>query len=146
MKSLSVLWRKKTLSEKLLRPMTLITLLAVGLSVVTWAAATATSQEPKSDDSTRHKTLRQLALERDLEFDVSDSCGDWEYGDLRWLGKYSDAIVLGRLREEESFFDGENHISTRYVVDLSRIFKDGTSESLPLWRAMSSSFLPKGAS
>lgn len=130
------LWSKKSPKEKILRSITFLALLSVSLSVAAWAIAYAQKQDPKSADTTRPKTLRERALERDIEFDMLEGHFDQEYGDLRWLAKHSDAIVLGRLLEGESFFNGDNHISTKYVVDLSRIIKDGTSESILLWQSL----------
>lgn len=132
MKSLLIMWSRKSLKEKILRSITLLTLLGVCLSLAAWAVASARKQDPKSADNTRPKTLREMALERDIESDILEGHFDHEYGDLRWLAKHSDAIVLGRILEGESFFDGENHISTRYVLDLNRIIKDGTPESIAL--------------
>lgn len=140
MKSLSILWSKKSPKEKILRSITVLTLLSVSLSVAAWAIASAQKQDPKSIDSTRPKTLRERALERDVEFDMREGHFDSQYGDLRWLAKYSDAIVLGRILEEESYFSGDYEITTKYKVDVQRIIKDGTPEAALLAQSLGRQF------
>lgn len=140
MKSLSILWSKKSPKEKILRSITFLTLLSVSLSMAAWAIAFAQKQEPKSIDSTRPKTLREEALERDVEFDLREGHFDQEYGDLRWLAKHSDAIVLGRILEEESYFSGDNNIATRYKVEVHQVIQDLTPEAGRLSQSVGNDF------
>ncbi len=89
MNSLSILWSTKSPREKILRSITLLTLLGIGVSVAAWAVASARRQDPKSAQNSSPKTLRERALERDIEFDMLAGHFDQEYGDLRWLAKHS---------------------------------------------------------
>ncbi len=119
---------KKSLKEKLLRSITILTLLIACLAFATCATALGRKQHSEVADKNKPKTLRERALERDIEFDRPEG-HDFEYGDLRLLAEHSDAIVLGRILEEESYFSGDYSITTRYKVDVQRIVKDGTAEA-----------------
>ncbi|HET6892382.1 MAG TPA: hypothetical protein VFH31_14870 [Pyrinomonadaceae bacterium] len=140
MKSLSILWGRKSLKEKILRSITLLTLVGVCLSVAAWVVASARKQEPKNTDNARPKTLRERALAGDVEFDMLEGHFDKEYGDLRWLAKHSDAIVLGRILEEESYFSGDQNITTRYKVEVQRVIKDERPEAGRLSQSLGKSF------
>jgi hypothetical protein len=136
----TTLWSKKSPKEKILRSITFLTLLSVALSVAAWAIASAQKQDPKSADTTRSKTLREKALEQDVEIDMREGHFDREYSDLRTLAKHSDAIVVGRLLKEESYFSGDNHITTIYTVDVQQVIKDGTSEAGRLSQSVGNEF------
>jgi hypothetical protein len=126
--------------KKALRSLTLLTLLAAAFSVTAWAVSVVQeqvgSQQPQDRSSTKRKTLREIAQEQDIEFDMREGHFDKEYSDLRWLAKHSDAIVLGRILEEETYFSGDNDITTKYKVDVHRIIKDGTSAAALLSQSL----------
>jgi hypothetical protein len=94
------------------------------------------AQQSQNTNNVRARTLRERAHEQDIEFDMREGHFDREYSDLRWLAKHSDAIVLGRILEEESYFSGDNDIATKYKVDVHRIIKDGTSEAAVLSQSL----------
>jgi hypothetical protein len=119
----TTLGSKKSPKAKILR-----SLLSVALSVAAWATASAQKQEPKNAD-TSPKTLREKVLEQDIEIEMRVGHFDREYDDLRSLAKHSDAIVVGRLLQEDSYFSGDNDVATRYTVDVLQVIKDGTSEA-----------------
>ncbi len=139
MKSLSILWLRKSLKEKVLRSITLLTLFSVCVAVAGWVAS-ARKQDQKGADSGRSKTLREMVLERDVEFDMTEGHFDREYEDLRWLAKHSDAIVLGRILEEESYFSGHNNITTRYKVEIQRVIKDDRPNAGRLSQSLGKNF------
>lgn len=121
--------------KKLLRSVTMLTLLAVALSLTAWAVAFVQRQpggQPAQADQTKRKTLRDLGRERDIEVEVPDVEFNLEYGDLRTLAEHAHAVVVGHVDTEESSFSGDDHIITSYSLTLERVLKDGTAKTIPL--------------
>jgi hypothetical protein len=110
-----------------LRTFTIITLLIMTFSVTAWAVLMLGSVRPeaKQDTSTqRLKSLRDVALERDVELNRERESDAEFTGDLHALVKRANAIVQGRITEAESSFTGNRHIDTYLTVDVQRVLKD----------------------
>ena len=125
--------------KKALRSLTFLTLLAAALSVTGWAVSFVKPQSSGTqapDNKVRRKTLREIAQERDVEAEISNTEADSEYADLRLLAKNAEAIVIGRILDEESAFDGDDNISTNYAVHVQRVLKDKTPELIPMLRQL----------
>lgn len=82
------------------------------------------------------KTLRDIGRERDFESEVAISDSNTEYADLRLLAKHSDAVVIGRINEEASAFDGDDDIFTTYIVDVNRVVIDKTAKVLSILKLL----------
>lgn len=89
-------------------------------------------------DNGRPKSLKQRALERDVEV---ESTAESNIGsvDLPTLASGASAIILGRITNTKSFFDESGDakleygdiITTEYEVEVQRIFKNATLERMP---------------
>ena len=114
------------MKKRLLRPVTLLTLTAAVLSLTAWAIASAPRQDARAaqTDETKRKTLRDIARERDVEIQETEGELDGEYDDLHRLAKHAEAIVVGRITDAQSSFDGDDYIYTTYQVDVLRVVKD----------------------
>jgi hypothetical protein len=116
--------------KKALRSLTILTILAVALSVTAWAMSSmrqqSRNQQPQDANGTRRKTLREVAQERDAEV-IAHPHSETEISDLHDLAKSSRAIVLGRItRVEPSFTPSGEFIQTFYTLDIQRVLKDTT--------------------
>lgn len=116
--------------KKAFRSLTILTVLAVALSVTAWAMSSmqqqSRNQQPQNANSTRRKTLREVAQERDAEV-IAHPHSETEISDLHYLAKSSRAIVLGRItRVEPSFTESGEFIRTFYTLDVQRVLKDTT--------------------
>ena len=95
-----------------LRSLTILTLLAAALSVTAWAVSLVNPQsgdKQAQGSKTKRKTLRDIAQERDVEAEVSDTESNSEYEDFRLLAKHAEAIVVGRVLDEESACVGDDY-------------------------------------
>lgn len=118
---------------------TLFALLAFIFSVVAFSGSVATPpQSSANSNQARPKKLREIAMERDVEVEgVSESHS--EYPTLEDLTKGAAAIVYGRIIDSKSFFDESGDpileygelITTEYTVDVLRVLKDKTLDTLP---------------
>lgn len=119
------------------RSMTLLTLLAV--LVATLAVLLVQRQgAAKSRDvkQTKQEKLREIAMKRDVEVQGPSGCdlGDTSLANLK---SESGAIVYGRITGSSSFFDESSpseagdYITTEYTVEVLRVLKDTTLESMP---------------
>jgi hypothetical protein len=125
--------------KPILRWVTLLTLLSVTVAalavLLVQQQGAAKSQHVKQ---TKQKKLREIAMERDVEVEgVSESHS--EYPTFEELTKDAAAIVYGRIIDSRSFFDESGDpvleygelITTEYTVDVLRVLKDKTSDTLP---------------
>ena len=126
--------------NKRLRPLTILTFSSFAFLLTVWAISLVRAENSRRNkgpaSSYQAKTLRQRAEQGDTQEDVREGHFNREYGDLRWLAKHSDVIVLGRIFQEGSYFSTDNEIQTKYQVEVVRVVKDGTSESNSLWRSL----------
>ncbi|HYG10940.1 MAG TPA: hypothetical protein VD835_13410 [Pyrinomonadaceae bacterium] len=116
------------MKPRLLRSLTILTLAVVTFGVTTWAVVFVKGQPAQNINDARKKTLRERAQEQDVEFEMREGHHVREYEDLSLLAKHADAIVFGRILEEESYFSSDDYITTSYKVDVQRVIKDGTAE------------------
>lgn len=109
-----------------IRMMTVLALSGIAFSLAVWATASERQQgSPVSQtDRAKRKTLRDIARDRDVEIEVPDLENSVEYGDFGLLASHAEAIVVGRLIEEQSAFDGDDHIVTTYSLNVYRVIKD----------------------
>lgn len=127
--------------NKALRSLTIFTLSSFTVLLAVWAISLVRAQNTDRGNrglavSQQAKTLRQRAEQGDTQEDVREGHSNKEYGDLRWLAKHSDVIVFGKIIHQESYFSTDNEIQTRYQVELARVIKDGTSDSVSLWQSL----------
>src|SRR2546423_5968696 len=116
---------------------TLLALLGFIFSVFAFSGSVATQQRSADSDQVRPKKLSEIALERDVEVEgVSESHS--EYPTFEELTKDATAIVYGRIIDSKSAFaearnpiDYGEVITTRYTVDVLRVLKDQTLDTLP---------------
>jgi hypothetical protein len=114
------------MTNKLLRSVTVLTLAGLLVTLTAWAVASTPRQggQAARDVGQKRKTLRDIARERDIEFEVSAEELNTEYHDLRMLAKGAEAIIVGRITDEESSFDGDDSIFTTYRLDVLRVIKE----------------------
>lgn len=127
------------MNKRVLSLTTVLVLLLVILSVAAFSGSVATQQQGSANSrQARPKKLREIALERNVEVEgVSESHS--EYPTFEELTKGAAAIVYGRIVDSESFFDESGDpvleygelITTEYTVDVLRVLKDKTLETLP---------------
>lgn len=127
--------------NKALRSLTIVTLVSFAVLLAVWAISLVRAQNTDQGNrglavSQQAKTLRLRAEQGDTQEDVREGHFNREYGDLRWLAKHSDVIVFGKISQQESYFSTDNEIQTRYHVELFRVIKDGTSDSVSLWQSL----------
>lgn len=111
------------MKKKILRAITILTLVTAAFSVTGWAVSVMRSQnnqKPEPAQSLRPKKVREIARERDVEISLPESDTNLEWDDLSSLTRNSVAIVAGQITEEESRFSGNNHVLTYYNVDVKR--------------------------
>jgi hypothetical protein len=116
----------------LMRTLAVLSLSGLAL-LTTWAIGS--SAQPKTQATqpvgTKLNTLREIAKERDVEVEVPEMESTTEYEDLGLLAKQAEAIVVARLIDEESAFDGDDHILTSCRLDVQRVLKQ-TQLNAPL--------------
>ena len=105
---------------KILRFMTV----GAALAAVASLAISSTGVAGKQQGETKFQKLREIGAERDVEVQIPNVENESEYSDLESLSKSSYAIVVGRITNEESRFDGDDYIVTTYNVDVQRVIKD----------------------
>ncbi|MGQ0762745.1 MAG: hypothetical protein ACT4OT_12135 [Acidobacteriota bacterium] len=85
----------------------------------------------------KQKKLSEIAKERDVEIEGLSGCEglDMNLADLR---ENSKAIIYGRIFSSKSYFDDSGGpeqygeiITSEYIVEVLRVIRDRTSESLP---------------
>jgi hypothetical protein len=126
---------------KALRSLTIFTFSLFAFLLTVWVFALVRAQNSDGGNRTiaysqQTSTLRQKAEQGDTQEDVREGHSNKEYGDLRWLAKHSDVIVFGKVFQQESYFSTDNEIQTRYQVELIRVIKDGTPDSISLWQSL----------
>lgn len=129
------------MGNRILRSLTIFTFSLFALLLMAWAISLVRAEDTARPNrpltySHQTKTLRQRAEQSDTQEDVRDGHFNREYGNLRWLAKHSDVIVFGKIFQEDSYFSTDNEIQTRYQVEVVRVIKDGTSESISLWQSL----------
>src|ERR1044072_900343 len=114
------------MTNKLLRSVTVLALAGLVVTLTAWAVASTTRQGGQAAPGAgqKGKTLRDIARERDVEFEESAEELNSEYDDLGTLAKGAEAIIVGRITGEESSFDGDDHIITAYQLNVLRVIKD----------------------
>ncbi len=105
---------------------TILVLCGIALSMAFWTSA---SERPErsagtQSDGAKRKTFRDLARERDIEVDVPQWESTVEYRDLGLLARHAEAIVVGRITDEQSTFGGDDYITTTHSLDVQRVIKD----------------------
>jgi hypothetical protein len=117
------------MKDRILRFMTAGAVLAMVASLAIWSTGVVGKQQGE----TKFKKLREIGVERDVEVSVPNVENESEYTDLESLSKAAYAIVVGRITDEKSDFDGDDSITTAYNVEVQRVIKDAhtTTTSLP---------------
>ena len=116
------------MKDKILRVVTIAAVLAAVASLAVWSANVIGKQQ----NGTKVKKLSEIGSERNVEVSVPNIHGNAEYTDLESLSKAAYAIVVGRITEEKSTFDGDDSIFTTYSFDVQRVIKDAhTTTSIP---------------
>lgn len=126
------------MKKKVLNSMTLLTVLAVtvGALTVSLVQRHGSAQSPNVSQA-QQKNVRDRAKQGDVE--VPGSSGhDLAYTTRAHLESGSRAIVYGRIVDSKSFFDESGGpvqygelITTEYLVEVLRVLKDTTLESMP---------------
>ena len=113
------------MKNKIIRSLTFLTLAGIILSLTAWAIASSRHQNSAATqaDSPRRKSLHEIAQARDVEIDVPELENMIEYEDIRILAKHAQAIVIAQLTDEESAFDGGDHILTSYRLNVQSVLK-----------------------
>lgn len=101
-------------------------------------ALTALTQVSSAQNKVRPKSLKERAIERDVEVE-STSESDLAAATLPVLTRGSSAIIVGKVKDAKSFFDESGHpaleygdiITTEYDVDVLRVLKNTTLERMP---------------
>lgn len=114
------------MTNKLLRSVTVLTLAGLVVTFTAWAVASTPRQGGQAAQGAgqKRKTLRDIARERDIEFEDSGGELSVEYDDLRALAKHAEAIIIGRITDEESSFSSDDRIATAYQLNVLRVIKD----------------------
>lgn len=102
------------------------------------AAPTALTQVSSGQGKVRPKSLKERALERDIEVE-STSESDLPAATLPVLTSGSSAIIVGKITAAKSFFDESGHpaleygdiITTEYDIEVLRVLKNTTLERMP---------------
>lgn len=116
------------MKDRLLRILAITAVFAASAAVTTWSTG-VTGQQPEGQ---KQKTLRERGAENNVRVTVPNQEYDSEYSDLQSLAKAAYLIVVGRIVEEQSAFDGDNHIVTTYKLDVQRVMKDAHLISRPV--------------
>lgn len=123
------------MNKRVLSLMTLLVLLVGIYSVVASSGSVVPHQDPTKSRQPKPRKLNEIALDREVEVEGADL----SHGEAQALQDLSEAkaIVYARIIDSKSFFDesspqekGEN-ITTEYAVEVLRVLKDKTSESMP---------------
>ncbi|MCM3905733.1 MAG: hypothetical protein ND866_28915 [Pyrinomonadaceae bacterium] len=126
------------MKKKVMSSMTLLTVLAVtvGALAVSLVQRHGSAKSPNVSQA-QQKKLRELAMQRDVEVE-GNSGSDLAFTTLASLKSGSKAIVYGRIMDSKSFFDESGQpaeygevITTEYTVEVLRVLKDTTLESMP---------------
>jgi hypothetical protein len=124
-------------AKKMLRSISVLSLfLVIPAGVAVWPMSRQDAANRANAGQAKQKKLREIAMERDVEFETGDT-SDLEYASLEGLKKESNAIVYGQIIDSKSFFDESGApieygelITTEYTVDVLRIFKNTTLETM----------------
>lgn len=117
------------------RPLTVVTLISIMLSITVWSSTVFDKPQESPvqavSQNKRAKSLRDMALERDIEQESSSCAG--EFGDLSSLSKSASTIVVGGILDATSSFSEDGHdIITKYSVDMERLTKAEAPISIPI--------------
>ena len=124
------------MANRLLRSLSIVTFSFFAVCLAAWDISLVRGQVTEGGYTRQTATLRQRAEQGDTQEEVREGHSAREYGDLRWLTKQSDVIVFGKILQEESYFATDDEIQTRYRVDVVRVIKDATTESVSLWHSL----------
>ena len=122
--------------RKVSRILTIMTLASITLITAGLLGGVQSQQEQSKDagvpaDMLQRKTLREIAQERDVEFESFPEIA--EFNELPLLTRISKVIVIGKLIDSESSFTKSGHdIVTIFSVDVHRVLKSDTSIEFPL--------------
>ena len=102
------------------------------------ASHAPTQSAATNQDKARPKSLKERALERDVEIE-STAEADMASATLPALIKESSAIIVGKITNAKSFFDESGDpileygdiITTEYGVEVLRVLKNTTLERMP---------------
>ena len=116
--------------------MTLVVLAAAVFSGAVFSGSLSHQQGTVNSGQTRPKKLREIAMERNVEVEGPSGCNlaDMSLADL---STSSSAIVYGRIIDSKSFFDESSpsesgdYITTEYAIEVLRVLKDRTLETMP---------------
>lgn len=108
------------------------------LAPTRFAASVASTQVSPGQNKVRPKSLKERALERDVEVE-STSESDLATATLPVLTSGSSAIIVGKIKDARSFFDESGHpaleygdiITTEYDIEVLRVLKNTTLEKMP---------------
>jgi len=122
--------------KKLTGYVAVFALIAICISIAVFSQPSA--QRAQKPSEPRPKKLREIALDRDVEIEgTSESHSEFAKSDD--LLKEASAIVHGRIIDSDSFFDKSGDpileygeiITTEYSIQVLKVLKDKTSETLP---------------
>lgn len=111
-------------------------LLAVSVSVAVFNRSAASQPRFANSNQGKQKKLREIAMERDVEVEGPSGC-DLADMSLADLSTSSSAVVYGWIIDSKSFFDESSpsesgdYITTEYTVEILRVLKDKTLETMP---------------
>lgn len=109
-----------------------------GASTTQSDAPIALTQVSATQDKVRPKSLKERALERDVEVESTFE-SDLPTATLPVLTRGSSAIIVGKIKDAKSFFDESGHptleygdiITTEYEIEVLRVLKNTTLERMP---------------
>lgn len=96
------------------------------------ASSGSSTQVSSDQDRVRLKSLKERALERDVEVE-STAESDFAAATLPALISGSSVIIFGKIKDARSFFDEEygDIITTEYNIEVLRVLKNTTLERMP---------------
>lgn len=113
----------------------LVSLIAVGVAV---SRGSHLDTVPPNRGQDKPKTLRELAMERDVEVEGVDGSQHLTHMALRTIKREASAIVYGRIVDSRSYFEDSGppiehgeYITTEYTVEVLRALRDTTSQTMP---------------
>lgn len=118
--------------RKVIRSITILTLIGVAGSLVVWAFGASSNLPQSQHGQEKRKTLQEIGQERDFEMEAPHSENGVEYRDLRLLAQHSHVIIIGRIVNENSEITGEYDISTYYLLNVKRVVKDEGANLIPI--------------
>lgn len=97
------------------------------VSTTVYSSINKSNAQEAKGISKEMKSLREVAQERDVEESVRSSEFDWER-DLDAVAQSSEVVILGKISDIKTSFDGDNWLRTDYTVDVQSILQPFTSK------------------